>query len=154
MWETRGSPDSLGEMQLLSREFEGWQCDRTNTTFAPRELPAWWGTRRQRLLLLFSHSVVSDPLWPHGLQDARLRCPSPSPRAYSNSCPLSRWCHPTISSCVIPCCSCLQSFPASGSFPMSWLFPSGGPSIGDSSVSVLPKNIWDSFPLGWTGVIS
>ena len=73
----------------------------------------------------FSHSVMSDSLWPHGLQHARPPCPSPTPRDYSNSCPLSRWCHPTISSSVVPFSSCLQSFPASGSFQMSQLFPSG-----------------------------
>ena len=81
-------------------------------------------------------------------------CPSPTPRVYSNSCPLSRWCHPTISSSVIPCSSCLQSFPASGSFQMSQLFPSGGQSIGVSaSTSVLPVNTQD-WSLGWTGWIS
>ena len=100
----------------------------------------------------FSHSVMSDSLQPHGLKHARLPCPSPTLRACSNSCPLSRWCHPTISSSVIPFFSCLQSFPASGSFQMSQLFPSGGQSIGVSaSASVLPMNTQDWFPLGWTG---
>ena len=100
----------------------------------------------------FSCSVVSDSLWPHGLQHTRLPCPSPTPRACSNSCPSSRWCHPTISSSVIPFSSCLQSFSASGSFQMSQFFPSGGQSIGVSaSASVLPMNIQDWFPLGWTG---
>ena len=103
----------------------------------------------------FSHSVVSDSLQPHGLQQARLPCPSPTPVACSNSHPLSRWCHPTILSSVVPFSSCLQSFPASGSFPMSQFFASGGQSIGASaSASVLPMNIQDSFPLGWTGWIS
>ena len=103
----------------------------------------------------FSHSVVSDSLQPHGLQNARPPCPSPTPRVHSNSCPLSRWCHPTISSSVIPFSSRLQSFPASGSFKMSQLFPSGGQSIGVSaSASVLPKNTQDWSPLGWTGWIS
>ena len=89
----------------------------------------------------FSHSVASDSLWPRGLQHARPPCPSPTPRAYSNSCPLSQWCHPTISSSVI-LFSCLQSFPASGSFQMSQVFASGGQSIGVSaSTSVLPMNI-------------
>ena len=102
----------------------------------------------------FSHSVMSDTLWPHGLQHARPPCSSPTPRIYSNSCPLSWWCHPTISSSVISS-SHLQSFPASGSFPMSQLFASGGHSIGVSaSASVLPMNIQDWFPLGWTGWIS
>ena len=102
-----------------------------------------------------SCSVMSDSLWPHGLQHYRLPCPSPTPGAYSNSCPLSWWCHSTISSSVFPFSSCLQSFPASGSFPLSQFFTSGGQSIGVSaSVSVLPMNIQDWFPLGWTGWIS
>ena len=101
-----------------------------------------------------SHSVASDSLQPHGLQHTRLPCPS-TPRACSNSCPLSWWCHPTISSSVIPFSSCLQSFPASGSFPMSQFFTSGGQNIGASAlVSVLPMNIQDWFPLGLTGWIS
>ena len=103
----------------------------------------------------FSHSVMSDSLQPHGLQHARPPCPSPTPRAYSNACPLSRWCLPTISSSVSPFSSHLQSFPESGSFPMSQFFTSGGQSIGISaSASVLPMNIQDWFPLGWTGWIS
>ena len=100
----------------------------------------------------FSHSVVSNSLWPRGLQHARLPCRSLSPGACSNSYPLSQWCHPTISSSVVPLSSCLQSFPASGSFQMSQLFASGGQSIGVSALaSVLPMNIQDWFPLGWTG---
>ena len=92
----------------------------------------------------FSCSVRSDPLQPHGLQHARFPCPSPTPRACSNSCPLSPWCYPTISSSVAPFSSCLQSFPASGSFPVSQLFLSGGQSIGVSaSTSVLPMNTQD-----------
>ena len=91
----------------------------------------------------------------HGLQHARLPCPSPTPRAYSNSCPLSPWCHTAISSSVVPFSSCLQSFPASGSFPKSRLFASSGQSIGVSaSASVLPMNIQVWSPLGWTGWIS
>ena len=102
----------------------------------------------------FSHSVVSDSLLPHGLQHARLPCPSLTPRAYSNSCPSGRWWHPTISSSVVPF-SCLQSFPASRSFPVSWFFASGGQSIRViASASVLPMNIQDWLPLGWTGGIS
>ena len=101
--------------------------------------------------LFFSHSVLSDSLRPHGLQHARLPCPSLSPGACLNSCPLSRWCHPTISSSVI----CPQSCSASGSFPMSWLFPSGGQSIGASALaSVLTMSIQGWFPLGWTGWIA
>ena len=103
----------------------------------------------------FSCSVISGSLWPQELQHARLPCPSPTPGACSNSCPLSRWCHSTISSSVIPFSFCLQSFPVSGSFPMSQFFTSGGQSIGVSaSTSVLPMNIQDWFPLGWTGWIS
>ena len=102
-------------------------------------------------ILLFSRSVMSDSLKPHGLQHARLPCPSPTPGVCSNSCPLSRWCHPTISSSVLPFSSCLQSFPASGSFLMSQFFASGGQSIGFSaSASVLPMNIQYWFPLGLT----
>ena len=108
-----------------------------------------------RYQLQFSCSVMSNSLWPHGLQHASPPCPSPTPRVYPNSCPLSQWCHPTISSSVIPFSSCLQSFPASGSFPMSQLFASGGQPIGVSaSASVLPMNTQDWSPLGWTGWIS
>ena len=103
----------------------------------------------------FSCSIVSDSLWPHGLQCARLPCQSLTPRVYSNSCPLSWWCHPTTSSFVVPFSSCLQSFPASGSFPRSQFFASGSQSTGVSaSASVLPMNSQDWFPLGWTGWIS
>ena len=103
----------------------------------------------------FSRSAVSDFLWPHGLQQAGLPCPSPTPGVYSNWCPLSQWCHPTISYSVVPFSSRLQSFPASGSFQMSQFFTSGGQSIGVStSTSVLPMNIQDWSPLGWTGWIS
>ena len=106
------------------------------------------------LLLLFGHSVVSDSLQPPGLQHTRLPCPSSFPRACSNSCPLSWWCHPTILFFVIPFPSCLQSFPASESFSMSQLFESGGQSIWVSaSTSVLPMNTQDWSPLGWTGWI-
>ena len=104
------------------------------------------------LSVQFSHSVVSDSLWPHEQQHARPPCPSPTPRAYPNSCPLSQWCHQTISSSVIPFSSCPQSFPASGSFPISQLFASGGQSIGVSaSASGLSVNVYDWFPLGLTG---
>ena len=103
----------------------------------------------------FSHPVTSDSLRPHGLQHARPPCPSPIPGVYSDSCPLSPWCHPNISSSAVPFSSCPQSFPASGSFPMSRLFTSGGQSIGVSaSASVLPMNIQDWFPLGQTSWIS
>ena len=109
----------------------------------------------KRLLVHVSHSVVSDSLWPHGLQHARLPCPLLSPRVCSNSCPLNQWCHITFLSFIIPFSSCLQSFPALRSFPMSQLFSSGGQSIGTSaSASVLPMNIQSWFPLGLTGWIS
>ena len=103
----------------------------------------------------FSFSVMSNSLWPHGLQHTRLHCPSPTPRAYSNPWPSSQWCHPTISSSAIPFSPCLQPFPASGSFQMSHFFKSCGQSIGVSaSASVLPINIQDWLPLGLTGLIS
>ena len=109
----------------------------------------------QGMLLLFSHSVMSNSLRPHGLQQARLPCSSQSPRVYSNSCTSSWWCHPTILSSVVPFSSCLQSFPASGSFRVSQLTPSGGQSIVVSaSASILPVNIQGWFPLGMTGLIS
>ena len=103
----------------------------------------------------FSCSIVSDSLQPHGLQHTRPHCPSSTPGVYSNSCPLSWWWQPTISSSVVPFSSHLQPFPASGSFQMIRFFTSGGPSIGVSaSASVLPMNTQDWFPLGWTGWIS
>ena len=106
------------------------------------------------LLLLFSRWVLSDSLWPHGLQHDKLLCPPLSSRVCLNSCPLSQWSHPTISPSVVPFSSCLHSSPASESFPMSQLFASSGQSIGASaSASVLPMNIQDWFPLGLTGLI-
>ena len=138
----------------------------------PMDRGAWWaivhGVTKSWIQLSNKHyatfqfssvqsscSVMSDSLWPHGLQHARPSCPSPTPRVYSNSCPLSWWCHPTISSFVVPFSSLLLSFPVSGSFPMSQFFASGGLSIGVSaSTSVFPVNIQDWFPLGWTGWFS
>ena len=118
-------------------------------------------TKREEMLSLKTPNKFSSvtqlcpTLWSHGLQHARLPCPSPTPRAYSNTCPLSQWCHPTVSSSVVPFSSCLQSFPASESFPMSQFFTSGDQNIGVSaSASVLPMNIQDWIPLGWTGLIS
>ena len=115
----------------------------------------WWGSSTDQVhLVQFSRSVVSDSLRPHGLQHARLPCPSLALGACSNSCPSSWWCHPTVSSSVIPFSSCLKSFSASGSFPVSQFFASGGQNIGVSaSTSVLPMNIQDLFPLGLTGWI-
>ena len=108
---------------------------------------------RTLISVQFSHSVVSDSLPPHRLQHTSLPCPSPTPGAYSNSSPSSQWCHPTILSFVVPFSSCLQSFPASVSFPVNQFFASGGQSIGAStSASVLPKNIQDWFLLGFTGL--
>ena len=119
------------------------------------ELLRCWLLRYSSQFSQFSHSVVSDSLRPHGLQHTRLPRPSPTPGAYSNSCPSNQWCHPTISSSVSPVSSCLQSFPASGSFPVSQFFTSDGQSIGVSaSASVLPMNTQDWSPLGWTGWIS
>ena len=132
-----------------------------------KERPVWVGTLGVTLDYLFIslihsifssvqfiHSVVSNSLQPRGVQHARLPCPSPTLGACSNSCPSSRWCHPTISSSVVPFSSCLQSFPASGSFPKSQFFTSGGQSIGVlASSSVLPMNIQDWFPLGLAGLI-
>ena len=113
------------------------------------------GTWPLFLIVQLSSSVVSNSLWPHGLQHTRLPCPSPTPRDYSNSCPSSWWCHPTISSSVVPFSSHLQSFPASGSFPMSQFFASGGLSTRVSASGwVLPMNTQDWSPLGWTGWIS
>ena len=113
---------------------------RTNSQFSPVQ---------------FSRSVMSDYLWPHELQHARPPYLSQTHRIYSNSCPLSRWCHPAISSSAIPFSFCPQSLPASGSFPMSQLFAWGGQSSGVSaSASVLPMNTQDWSPLGWTGWIS
>ena len=103
----------------------------------------------------FSRSIMSDSLQHHKPQHARPPCPSPTPGVYPNSCPLSRWYHPTISSSIIPFSSCLQSFPTSGSFPVSQLFASGGQSTGVSaSPPVFPMNTQDWSPLGWTGWIS
>ena len=125
------------------------------TVWANREAH-WvtWGAPKKRSVQ-FSHSVVSNSLQPPGLQHARPPCPSPTPGVYSNSCPLSWWCHPAISSSVVPFSSCLQSFPASGSFQMSQFYKSGGQSIqASASAPVLPMNIQIWFPLGWTGCIS
>ena len=116
-------------------------------------IDCWW--EYKMVSVHFSRSVMSDSLRPHESQHARPPCPSPIPGVYSNSCPSSRWCHPAISSSVIPCSSCPQSLPASGSFPMSQLFAWGGQSTGVSaSASVLPMNTQDWSTSGWTGWIS
>ena len=114
-----------------------------------------FNTLSQFSSLQFSHLVMSDSLWPHGLQHIRLPCPSPTPGVYIKSCPLSWWCHPTISSSLVLFSFCLQSFRASGSFQVSQFFLSGGQSIGVSaSTWVLPMNIQYWFPLGWTDLMS
>ena len=118
-------------------------------------LTSWKESYNQPSSIQFSSSVMSYSLRPHGLQHTGLPCPSPTPTAYSYSCPSSQWCHPTISSSVVPFSSCPQSFPASGSFQMCQFFTSGGQSIGVSaSASVLPMNIQDCFPLGLTDWIA
>ena len=123
----------------------------------PQALLVSYGTVNNHRCHTFSSvSVVSDSLQPHGLQHDRLPCPSPTPGAYSNSCLLSWWCHPTISSSVIPF-FCLQSFPASGSFPVSQFFPSGGQSIGGFSFSINPSNEYSaliSFRMEWLDLLA
>ena len=116
---------------------------------------SWYSCCLHFTSVQFSHSAMSASLWPHESQHAWPPCPSPTPGVYSNSCPLSQWCHPTISSSVIPFSSCPHSLPASGSFPVSQLFAWGGRSIGVSaSASVLPMYSQEWSPLGWTGRIS
>ena len=145
-----------------------WRRERLSTPVVwPGEFPGLYSHRIAKSLtrlinfhfqfssVQFSRSVVSDSLWPQELQHARPPCQSPTPRVYPNLCPLSQWCHPTISSSVMPFSSCPPSFRASGSFQMSQLFAPGGQSIGVSaSTSVLPMNTQDWSPLGWTGWIS
>ena len=151
-------PVQFQPSQPLSKQWngrrEGSRCSffvLQNLREIPQHTPAYVSVSSVQ----FSHSVVSDSLRPQGLQHARPPCPSPTPRVHSNSCPLNWWRHPTISSSVVPFSSCLQSFPALGSFPVSQLFAWGGQSIGVSaSASVLPMNIQDWFPVRWTGWIS
>ena len=136
--ETSGEFQELGHCPLFYFYGQFWNCEC--------HLACW----------CVQFSSVTQSCLTLGLQHARPPCPSPTPRVYLNSCPLSRWCHPTISTSVVPFFSCPQSFPASGSFrTMSQLFASGGQSIGVSaSASVLPVNIQDWFPLRWTGWLS
>ena len=138
-----------------------WEHRKEAPVYIPRRevsketIPA--NTLISDVLLLFSRSVVSDSLWPHGLQHTRLPYPSPSPRVCSNSCPLNQWCHPTISSSGIPLSSCLQAFPASGSLPMSQLFTSGGQSIGSFSFSISPSTEYSglvSFRINWFDLLA
>ena len=158
LWNSAGQNTGVGSLSLLQGIFptQGSNPDlllcrrilyQLSHKGSPRILE--WVTSFQ-----FSLSVMSNSLRPHGLQQARPPCPSPTARVFSSSCPLSQWCHPTISSSVVPFTSHLQCFPTSGSFPMSQFFASGGQSTGVSaSASVLPMNIQDWFPLGWTGWI-
>ena len=134
-----------------------WEEEKSSDIFPRTALHVWFSTATcvQFTSVQFSRSVVSNSLRPHGLQHTRPPCPSPTSGVYPNSCPLSQWCHPTMSSSVVPFSSHLQSFPASGSFPMSQFFAAGGHNIGVSaSSSVLPMNTQDWSPLGWTGWIS
>ena len=135
----------------VSRSWTSRKCEEQFKVKENEETTMWFwtgSTGHKGHSVQFSHSVVSESLWPHGLQHARLPCPSPTPRAYSNSCPLSWWCHPTISSSVVPFSFCLQSFPVSGSFPMSQLFTLGGQSAEASASASMKMQHW--FPLGLT----
>ena len=139
MWLTE--PSSHSRIQEISSPSWSKACQRAYIQFSSVQ---------------FSHSVMSNSLWPHRLQHTRPPCPSPTPGVYPNSCLLSRWCHPTISSSVNPFSSCLQSFPASGSFPMSQLFVSGGQSIGSFSFSISPSNEHPgliSFRMDWLDLL-
>ena len=154
--EEDGGPQSMGSQRVR----HGWATEHTHIAQKIKMVYGGFSyassfSAKTACSVQFSSSIMSDSLQPHEPQHARLPCSSPTPRVYSNSCPLSQWCHPAISSSVIPFSSCLQSFPTSGSFPMSQLFASGGLSIGVSaSILALPMNIQDWFPLGWTGCIS
>ena len=148
-------PEDLGGQLGLPRECAAWSVPQKlyRFCFNGREWRRTFLVKRQ--FSSVSRSVVSNSLRPHELQHTRPPCPSPTPGIYPNSCPLSWWCHITISSSVIPFSSCLQSFPKSGSFQISQLFTSGGQSIGVSaSTSVLPMNTQEWSPLGWTSWIS
>ena len=160
----KGSPSIVECVAYPFSSGSSWTSNRTRvsciageffTNWAIRE--AHWGCINGRdgikiqLSVQFSHSAMSSSLWLHGLEHDRPPCPSPTPRVYSNSCPLSWWCHPTISSSLVPFSSHLQSFPTSGSFPVSQFFAPGGQSIGVSaSALVLPMNIRTCFPEDWS----
>ena len=143
-------------LQQVGQIQRGEMCSPAwHSLFLPKLGPETESDSWTSVLRCHQFSSVSNSLQPHGLQHARPPCPSPTPGAYSNSCPYSQWCHPTISSSVVPFSSFPQSFAASGSFQMSQFFAWGGQSIGVSaSTSVLPMNIQGRFPLGWTGLIS
>ena len=150
---------NIKKLLELKQDFSVWQQYKLKVYKYKRQknyqiLGLWELTEKRFSSVQFSRSVVSNSLWPHESQHARTPCPSPTPGVYSNSCPSSRWCHPAISSSVVPSSSCPQSLPASGSF-LSQLFPWGGQSIGVSaSASVLPMNTQGWSLLGWTGWIS
>ena len=155
--------ETFCNLMTKSQSFRGSFHGYWSSHITPKFLPFMWDKKASSALGWeeyipkgqLSHSVVSDSLRPHESQHDRPPCPSPTPGVYSKSCPLSPWCHPAISSSVIPFSSCPQSFPASGSFLMSQLFAWGGQIIGVStSTSVLPMNTQDISPLGWTGWIS
>ena len=155
-WIIMDTPRRSGSVTQRPR-LEWWGHKPRNTWSDKKVEEARASPRRSTAFssVQFSRSVVSNSLQPHEPQHARPPCPSPTPGVFSNSCPLSRWCHPAISSSVIPFSSCPQSLPESGSFPMSQLFASGGQSTGVSaSASVLPMNTQDWSPSGWTGWIS
>ena len=152
---------NLSTMQETQVQSLGWGDPLEKEIATYSSILAWeipWTEepdRQQSSSDQFSRSLGYNSLWPHGLQHAWPPCPSPTPQVYSNSCPSSQRCHPTISSSVTPFSSGLPSFPASRSFPMSQFFTSGGQSIGASaSASILPMNFQDWSPLGWTGLIS
>ena len=141
-------------MQLLRKKLRFLDIKNKSFSLGFSEEGTIWFKKRcqQHSSVQFSRSVMSDSLRPHEPQHARPSCPSLTPRVHPNPCPLSWWCHPTISSSIVPFSSCPQSFPASGSFPMSQLFASGGQRIGVSaSTTVPPMNTQDWSPLGWTG---
>ena len=162
VWDPDLTPNHPSFHHLRCEHLEGRHCGQewrgwlnTTTQGMLTFVSEWHGSCLQLSSVHICHSGVSDSLKPHKLQPYRLPCPSPTPRACSNSCPLRCWCRPTISFSVFPFSSCLQSFPASGSFLISQVFISGGQSIGVSaSVSVLPMNIQDWFTLGLTGLTS
>ena len=153
---TGGAGGRWAPLAGLSEELPRRPIPRLSNSTPWRPPPALPQFSPQRPWVQSNSVAQSHPtLWHHGLQHARPPCPSPTPEAYLNSCPSSRWCHPTISSSVVAFSSCLQSFPASGSFQMSLFFASGGQSVGVSaSASVLPMNTQDWSPLRWTGWIS
>ena len=156
MESSQGDYPSEGPMSGNPTEVHSTRRDSSLPGQSKLPLVVGWAFQLQisQSLSQFSRSVMSDSSRPHGLQHTRPPCPSPTPRVYSNSCPLNRWCHPTISSSIIPFSSRLQSFPVSGSFQMSQFFTWGGRSIGVSaSTSVLPMNIQDWSPSRWTGWI-